>query len=215
MKVEMGRNTIRIGALDTDPLRSIGLRALLGNEPDFELNFLRADEARSLADNDVVLLGGPNEANILETMNHLKLIRPAVRVIITGCADDDEAIFRAIAAGAKGYVSETMPSEDFAEAIRAVNQGLVWAPRRIFTMMIDRSSIFLRRGCVPAQMTGREKQVLEMLVAGCSNKEIAAPLGIEERTVKSHVAKLMRKVGVENRVKLSVHAITHSLVTAG
>jgi DNA-binding NarL/FixJ family response regulator len=60
--------------------------------------------------------------------------------------------------------------------------------------------------------TNREKEVLTMLVAGCSNKEIAAPLGIEERTVKAHVAKLMRKVGVPNRVMLSVHAVTHLLV---
>jgi DNA-binding NarL/FixJ family response regulator len=51
-----------------------------------------------------------------------------------------------------------------------------------------------------------------MLVAGCSNKEIAVPLGIEERTVKAHIAKLMRKVGVVNRVMLSTHAITHSMV---
>ena len=60
--------------------------------------------------------------------------------------------------------------------------------------------------------TIREKEVLTMLVAGCTNREIAAPLGIEERTVKAHVAKLMRKVGMPNRVMLSVHAITHSLV---
>ena len=62
--------------------------------------------------------------------------------------------------------------------------------------------------------TDREKEVLEMLVAGRSNKEIGAQLGIEERTVKAHVAKLMRKVGVQNRIALSVHAITHSLVAA-
>jgi DNA-binding NarL/FixJ family response regulator len=53
-----------------------------------------------------------------------------------------------------------------------------------------------------------------MLVAGCSNKEIGSPLGIGERTVKAHVAKLLRKVGVQNRIALSIHAITHSLVTA-
>jgi len=62
--------------------------------------------------------------------------------------------------------------------------------------------------------TDREKEVLELLVAGRSNKEIGAVLGIEERTVKAHVAKLMRKVGVQNRIALSVHAITHNLVTA-
>ena len=62
-------------------------------------------------------------------------------------------------------------------------------------------------------LTDRETQVLKMLVEGRSNKEIGTPLGIGERTVKAHVAKLMRKVGVENRVALTVHAITHSLVS--
>jgi DNA-binding NarL/FixJ family response regulator len=61
-------------------------------------------------------------------------------------------------------------------------------------------------------LTHREKEVLEMLVAGRSNKEIGSPLGIGERTVKAHVAKLLRKVGVQNRIALSVHALTHFLV---
>ncbi len=57
-------------------------------------------------------------------------------------------------------------------------------------------------------------EVLEMLVSGRSNKEIGSALGIEERTVKAHVAKLLRKNGVQNRVALSIHAVTHSLVSA-
>jgi DNA-binding NarL/FixJ family response regulator len=56
-----------------------------------------------------------------------------------------------------------------------------------------------------------KKKVLRILVAGCLNKEIAAPLGIEERTAKAHVGKLFQKVGVSNRIMLSVYAITHSL----
>jgi len=66
----------------------------------------------------------------------------------------------------------------------------------------------------PVTFTDREKEVLELLVAGRSNKEIGSALGIEERTVKAHVAKLLRKNGVQNRVALSIHAITHSLVAA-
>ena len=103
------------------------------------------------------------------------------------------------------------------QAIRIVNQGSVWAPRRVLSMFIERVSSTLRGGSFPAgrvTFTDREKEVLEMLVAGRSNKEIGSALGIEERTVKAHVAKLMRKVGVQNRIALSVHAITHSLVTA-
>jgi DNA-binding NarL/FixJ family response regulator len=65
-----------------------------------------------------------------------------------------------------------------------------------------------------ASFTDREKQVLELLIAGRSNKEIGSPLGFGERTVKAHVAKLLRKAGVQDRIALSVHALTHSLVIA-
>jgi len=85
----------------------------------------------------------------------------------------------------------------------------------VLSMFIERISNAPRR-ILPADQnvafTDREAEVLKMLVEGRSNKEIGTPLGIRERTVKAHVAKLMRKVGVENRVALTVHAITHSLV---
>ena len=64
-----------------------------------------------------------------------------------------------------------------------------------------------------ANVTEREKEVLKMLVAGLSNKEIGEPLGIAERTVKAHIAKMMHKVGVHNRIELSIHAVTHALVS--
>ena len=83
-------------------------------------------------------------------------------------------------------------------------------------MLVERAYISSGRGRPIRQrpFTSREMEVLAMLVEGCSNKEIAAPLGIEERTVKAHVAKLMRKVGVLNRVMLCVYVITHSLVAS-
>ena len=64
----------------------------------------------------------------------------------------------------------------------------------------------------PLVFTEREREVLQLLVSGRSNKEIAAALEIEERTVKMHIASLMRKAGVTNRIALSVHALTHSLL---
>ena len=63
-----------------------------------------------------------------------------------------------------------------------------------------------------ATFTPREREVLEILVKGRSNREIGRPLGIKVRTVKSHVAKLMRKLGVRNRIALSTYAIAHSLI---
>ena len=90
----------------------------------------------------------------------------------------------------------------------------MWAPRHVFSMFIERVNSAPARisPAGRATFTDREKEVLELLVAGRSNKEIGSPLGIGERTVKAHVAKLLRKVGVQNRIELSVHALKHSLV---
>jgi len=97
-----------------------------------------------------------------------------------------------------------------------IHQGSVWAPRRVLSLFIERVTTSPGR-IFPAgrvTFTDREKEVLELLVASRSNKQIGSALGITERTVKAHVAKLLRKVGVQNRIALSVHAITHCLVTA-
>jgi DNA-binding NarL/FixJ family response regulator len=165
---------------------------------------------------DLVLLGNRGGQNLFDQMASLKAARPDLRIIVTGSGIDEETILKAIASGAKGYVDEAATPTEFVQALRVVYQGSVWAPRRVLSMFIERVSSSPGR-IFPAgrvTFTDREKEVLEMLVAGRSNKEIGAALGIEERTVKAHVAKLMRKVGVQNRIALSVHAITHSLVSA-
>ena len=146
----------------------------------------------------------------------MKAARPGLRIIVTGSGMDDETILKALAAGAKGYVDEAASPAEFTQAIRIVNQGSVWAPRRVLSIFIERVTSSPGR-IFPAgrvTFTEREKEVLELLVVGRSNMEIGAAMGIEERTVKAHVAKLMRKVGVQNRIALSVHAITHNMVSA-
>jgi DNA-binding NarL/FixJ family response regulator len=207
---------IRIAVVESDPLRFVGFRALFDSEPDFELVSSSVAELAHQEGIDLVLLGSRGGPNLFDTMASLKAARPDLRIIVTGSGADEETILKAIAAGAKGYVDEAAAPAEFTQAIRIVNQGSVWAPRRVLSMFIERVSYTPGR-IFPAgrvTFTDREKEVLEMLVAGRSNKEIGAALGIEERTVKAHVAKLMRKVGVQNRIALSVHAITHSLVTA-
>jgi DNA-binding NarL/FixJ family response regulator len=207
---------IRLAVVESDPLRFVGFRALFDSEPDFELVSSSVAELAHQEGIDLVLLGSRGGPNLFDTMASLKAARPDLRIIVTGSCADEETILKAIAAGAKGYVDEAAAPAEFTQAIRIVNQGSVWAPRRVLSMFIERVSSSPGR-IFPAgrvTFTDREKEVLEMLVAGRSNKEIGAALGIEERTVKAHVAKLMRKVGVQNRIALSVHAITHSLVTA-
>jgi DNA-binding NarL/FixJ family response regulator len=207
---------IRIAVVESDPLRFVGFRALFDSEDDFDLTSATLADLSAQPNIDLVLLGSRGGQNLFDVMAAMKAARPDLKIIVTGSGADEETILKAITAGAKGYVDEAASPADFVQAIRMVHQGSVWAPRHVLSMFIERVSSSPGR-IFPAgrvAFTDREKEVLEMLVAGRSNKEIGAALGIEERTVKAHVAKLMRKVGVQNRIALSVHAITHSLVTA-
>ena len=207
---------IRVAVLESDPLRFVGFRALFDSESDLEILASSIPEVPTLGSVDVVLLGSRNGVNLFDTMAGLKASRPDLKIIVTGSGADDETILKALAAGALGYVDEAAAPLEFVQAIRMVNQGSVWAPRRVLSTFIERVTTSPGR-IFPAgrvSFTDREKEVLELLVAARSNKEIGSVLGIEERTVKAHVAKLMRKVGVQNRIALSVHAITHNLVTA-
>ena len=207
---------IRIAVLESDPLRFVGFRVLFETENDLEIVASSIPELSSLGGVDLVLLGSRSGQNLFDTMAGMKAARPDLKIIVTGSGADDETILKALAAGAKGYVDVAASPLEFARAIRMIHRGSVWVPRRVLSTFIER--VTTSPGQIfPAgrvTFTDREKEVLELLVASRSNKEIGSVLGITQRTVKAHVAKLMRKVGVQNRIALSVHAITHCLVTA-
>ncbi len=208
------KHPIRVAVIESDRLRFAGLRAFLHSASDFELSSASVSEIGTQQEIDLALLGNHSAANLFEVMATVKAVRPDLRIIVMGLGMDEESILKAIAAGAKGYIDEAATAEEFVLALRAVSHGSVWAPRRVLSLFIERvsnspGSIFPTGR---KAFSEREKEVLQMLVAGRSNKEIGAPLGITERTVKAHVASLMRKVGVQNRIELSVHAITNSLV---
>ena len=219
MKTNTDKKThpkVRIAIVESDPLRFIGFRSLFDAHPEIEVIASSLADVGKRTHNDMMLLGSRKGLNLFDVMAGLKAARPDLRILVTGSGADDETILKAVAAGAKGYVDEAADPKEFIMAINVVNQGSVWAPRRVLSMFIERVSASPGR-IFPAgrvNFTDREKEVLELLVVGRSNKEIGAVLNIEERTVKAHVAKLMRKVGVQNRIALSVHAITHNLVTS-
>jgi len=207
---------IRIAVVETDPLRFMGFQAAFHSERDFELISSSLPDVGTRQNIDLVLLGDRSSQNLFDVMATLKATRPNLRIIVIGSGIEDETILKAIAFGAKGYVDAAASPTDFVRAIRVVSQGSVWAPRRVLSVFIERVSQSPGR-FFPAGRTAfttREQEVLELLVGGRSNKEIGAALGIEERTVKAHIAKLMRKAGVHNRLALSVHAVTHSLVSS-
>ncbi len=205
---------IRIAVVESDPLRLVGFQTLFNSESGFKLVSASLHDIDGLQSIDLVLLNC-SVHHLFDLMASLKTSRPDIRIIVMG-SGGEEMILKAIVAGAKGYVAETASPAEFVQAVRVVSQGSVWAPRHVFSMFIERENSSLGHIFPVGRtaFTDREKEVLELLVAGRSNKEIGSPLGIQERTVKAHVAKLLRKVGVQNRIALSVHALTHSLVNA-
>lgn len=203
---------LRIAVVEGDPLRLLGFHALLETESDLEMISTSLAEIAIQENIDVVLIGDRPGQNLADTISSLTVMRPHMPIIVIGPSTDDENMLNAIVSGAKGYVSDGAAPSEFARAIRLVSQGSVWVQRRVLSMFIERA--ITRRGYgANDALTGREKKVLTLLVSGLSNKEIGAPLGIAERTVKAHIARMMHKVGVHNRIELSVHAVTHSLVS--
>jgi len=211
------KHPIRIALVENDPLRFIGFRALFDGDPDFELQSCTSTSIFNNHNYDVVLIGSRTAPAMYEIMAALKALEPSVRIIVTANLPGDEMTLRALCAGAKGYIEESASAAEFKKAIRVVHSGSVWAPRRLISKFIERVTTIPRHTAPeePLVFTEREREVLHLLVSGRSNREIGAALGIEERTVKAHVAKLMRKAGVTNRIALAGHALTHSLLGVG
>jgi len=209
-------DVIRISVVESDPVRFLGLRAIFSSERDMHVRAATVATVLHSPDEDIVLMTAHKGAEFYAAMSALKAVRPTLRIIVTGPGGRDDDILRAVSAGAKGYLSEEAGPEEFKKAIREVHRGSVWIPRRVLATFIERTTASARRvqPRTETKISEREREVLRLLVSGCSNREIAKELGIFERTVKAHVAQLLRKVGVQNRIALSVHAVTHSLLSS-
>ena len=189
---------LRVALLEPEPIRVQGFVAIFQDHPLIE--FVVFELAQFLADQEfkLALIGLHGEKLPLPLVGTIHGLRPDVKLVVMGPDADDEVILQAISAGAKAYLEASASPQQVEKAIMIVSQGSIWAPRRVLSMFVDRATKS-SRSAVPssAQFTVRETEVLKLLVAARSNREIARTLGIEERTVKAHVAKLMRKVGVE------------------
>jgi DNA-binding NarL/FixJ family response regulator len=204
---------LSIGLMDFEPLRVAGFESVFDDVPGVEVVATDLPGALANKDFEMVLLGLHNPTESFDVLGRLKAARPKLKLIVMGSETDEETIISAIAAGAKGYIEETATPEQVLQCIEVVESGSIWAPRRVLSAFVDRmlhasEKPVLRHGF---KFTERERAVLRLLMAARSNREIANALGIEERTVKAYVARLMRKVGVENRIALSIHAASRSL----
>ena len=216
--VKKSGSPLRVVVLGYDPLRLVGLRTLLEAEGEFTVHHIAPSEMAKPLPGEVVLMGSHGMGSVFDAIATLRSLRPGVKIILSSAVTTDEAMLRAISTGVKGYIDEAAPADQYKRALRVVHEGSIWAPRRVLATFVERATSDPKKRTATAgtvSVSERELQVLELLVAGRTNKEIGAELGIEERTVKMHVSRLMQKAGVENRIALSVHAITSLLLSRG
>ena len=140
----------------------------------------------------------------VEAITAIRKEFPDARLIVLTTYDGDEDIYRSLQAGAQGYLLKDMFFEELEEAIRKVHGG----SRRIPTQVAER----LAERMGSTDLTGRETEVLEQIVAGHSNKVIATRLNISEATVKSHINSILSKLGVSDRTQAATTALQRGLV---
>jgi two-component system NarL family response regulator len=187
-----------------------GLAAMIGRRAEIQVvaeasNGVQAVELALKHKPDVLLmdLRMPQMGGV-EAIQTIRAAWPEARVIVLTTFDGDEDIFRALQAGAKGYLLKDTPREELLEAIRAVHAGRKHIPPEVAAKLADRLT--------SETLTEREREVLQLIVGGQSNKEIGASLNISEGTVKVHVNSLLGKLGVSDRTQAVTAALKRGLV---
>jgi two-component system NarL family response regulator len=202
--------TIRVMIVDDHQIVRQGLVALINTEPGLTVIAEGADGQQAVElfrqhQPDVTLMD--LRMPVLTGVAATKAIRqdfPKARIIVLTTFDGDEDIYRALQAGAQSYLLKGVSFEELTEAIRTVHAG----QRRIPAAVAER----LAERMTGEELTGRERQVLELIVRGNSNKEIGAALSISEATVKSHINSLLSKLGVADRTQAATMALQRGLV---
>ncbi len=139
-----------------------------------------------------------------EAITQIRAEFPAARIIVLTTYDGDEDIYRAVQAGAQGYLLKDMFFEELEAAIRKVHAGARLIPGSVAERLAARMS--------SSELTGRELEVLRQIVDGKSNKEIGNVLNISEATVKSHINNILSKLGVSDRTQAATTALQRGIV---
>ena len=196
---------IRILVADDHHVVRSGLAASLGLEDDFEIVGEAESGTQAIAlypqtAPDVVLMDlRMADGGGIESTAALRAKVPDARVIIYTTFDGDEDVYRAVQAGARGYLLKSAPRGELLAAIRAVAAGERYRPPALAQRLAERVS--------GPDVSEREIEVLRLISAGKSNKEIGATLHIAEDTVKRHVSNILTKLGVSDRAQAATEAI--------
>jgi DNA-binding NarL/FixJ family response regulator len=221
--------TVRVLLADDQPLMRTGFRMILHATDDIRVVGEASDGSAAAAaaaelKPDVVLMDirMPGTDGI-EGTRRIVSSTPGTRVLILTTFDLDEYAFTALRAGASGFLLKDVPPDQLVEAIRVVSSGDAVVSPRITRQLLDRYATSLPAGTdggpsvhpLLAKLTEREGEVLMALARGLSNAEIAAQLVLSEKTVKTHVTRILAKLGLRDRVQAVVLAYEQRLVLPG
>jgi DNA-binding NarL/FixJ family response regulator len=218
-----------IGVLiaDDQPLVRAGLRMILEVEPDIDIVGEAADgnEAVTVASEtkpDVILMDVrmPHLDGLEATRRIVRSRQDGSRVLILTTFDRDAYVYEALLAGASGFVLKDIAPEQLVDAIRVIANGEALLSPTVTRRLIEE---FVRRPPDDArptpreleQLTPREAEILRLVARGLSNAEIAAQAFVSEPTVKTHVARILMKLGLRDRVQVVVYAYEHGLAKPG
>jgi NarL family two-component system response regulator LiaR len=207
--------SIRILLVDDHAVVRQGLKMFLGLDPDLEVvgEAENGEEAIRLTRDlnpDVVLMDLLMPVmNGIDAITHIRRDIPDTEVIALTSVLEDEAVMKAMRAGAIGYLLKDTQAEELRRAIKAAAAGQVQlSPQAAARLMRE-----VQTPDSPEKLTERETDVLRLLALGRANKEIALELNIGEKTVKTHVSSILRKLNVPSRTQAALHAVRIGLVS--
>ena len=216
---------IRVLLADDQSMVRAGFRLILSAEPDVEVVGEAADGAEAVAAArrlrpDVTLMDirMPGLDGIRATRRLAADNPPVTRVVVLTTFDVDAHVYDALRAGASGFLLKNAPPEELVQAIRAVARGEALLDPAVTRRVIEEFARTPVPGPPPARLsslTEREHEVLRHVAAGLSNAEVAATLYVSEATVKTHVARLLTKLDLRDRVQAVVYAYEHGIVRPG
>ncbi|MEA2312615.1 MAG: hypothetical protein QOE28_2583 [Solirubrobacteraceae bacterium] len=208
---------IRVLLVDDHAVVREGLRTFLELQDGIEIAGEAADGEQGVAEAerlrpDVVLMDlVMPRLDGVGAMQELRRRLPRTRVIVLTSFAEDDRLLPAIQAGAAGYLLKNAAPQELARAVRAAHAGAAVLDPFIAARLVE-ALAQPAGGPPPERLTAREREVLELIARGLSNKRIARELGIAEKTVKTHVGHVLAKLGVADRTQAAVHAVRAGLV---
>lgn len=210
---------IQVLLVDDHALFRKGLAGLLKNEEAFEVVGEAGDgvealeKARQLKPDIILMDISMPQMDGIEATRKIREVLPSTKVVILTILEEDERLFDAIKAGANGYVLKKVQPDYLLETLCAVARGEAAISGMMAAKILEEFAGQSRKSSKETHdvLSAREKEVLQLLTKGMTNKEISATLDITDNTVKNHLKNILAKLHVENRVQAAKFALEHGL----